>query len=380
MSTSTEPLNNSFINPDPTSISESISAPNPQWKLAEKNGHTEADDEDDEIVEDDEEEEIDQLASASEPDDEEDPASASAAGTSTGTGPRRYRRTPGTTCLPATKIENILQADGVTGSLSLSKEGLYVLSVATEEFIKRLVQGGHRQASAARRNAMNYRDMADTTRQYQEFMFLKEIIPYPISLADAFELREALAKDSTFADTPQAPPSGSVSAPARNSSASSSKSKSRQQSMVNGQEKTNGNTSSSLTPRATVRDGVVTHGSFRWHVQRVRPPASSSVIDARQWTHWTEPITPTARAPHAESSANAQKREEGMSPIPTNPNANGTPSELPPSSSSSSAAPQTETFGAAAYTTGPASGFLTSAQGPQQNLGRTIYTQETPPV
>jgi hypothetical protein len=58
----------------------------------------------------------------------------------------------------------------------MSKEASFVLSIATvhitfvlcdsgvyttpqEEFIKRMVQAGHRQASASRRNTVNYVDM-----------------------------------------------------------------------------------------------------------------------------------------------------------------------------------------------------------------------------
>ncbi|KAE9400442.1 hypothetical protein BT96DRAFT_767839, partial [Gymnopus androsaceus JB14] len=152
-------------------------------------------------------------------------------------------RVPGHTIMPAVKIENILQADGGTGNLSLSKEGLYVLSIATEEFIKRLILGGHRQAHAARRSAINYRDMADTTRQYQEFMFLKDIIPYPMALSDALELRATQVTDP-FGDVPSAMPPRSASAPAH-LKASSSKPKPKQSPLSNGKEKTNGSSSSS---------------------------------------------------------------------------------------------------------------------------------------
>ena len=65
---------------------------------------------------------------------------------------------------------------GITTNLSMSKEASFVLSIATvpipfvlcdsgayttpqEEFIKRMVQAGHLQASASRRNIVNYVDM-----------------------------------------------------------------------------------------------------------------------------------------------------------------------------------------------------------------------------
>ncbi|KAF4617755.1 hypothetical protein D9613_006044 [Agrocybe pediades] len=103
---------------------------------------------------------------------------------------RPGERVPGHTLLPATRIENMLKADGITSDISLSKEGLYVLSVATEEFIKRLIQAGHREASAHRRNQINYTDMATTTRQYQEFMCLNDTIPAPVTLKEALVLRQ----------------------------------------------------------------------------------------------------------------------------------------------------------------------------------------------
>ncbi|KJA24045.1 hypothetical protein HYPSUDRAFT_99516, partial [Hypholoma sublateritium FD-334 SS-4] len=99
-------------------------------------------------------------------------------------------RIPGHTLLPAVRLENIIQADGVTGNMALSKEGLFVLSIATEEFIKRLIQAAHREASAHRRNQINYPDMSATVQQYQEFMILAETIPPPVTLSDAFILRQ----------------------------------------------------------------------------------------------------------------------------------------------------------------------------------------------
>ncbi|KAJ7863127.1 hypothetical protein B0H14DRAFT_2257336, partial [Mycena olivaceomarginata] len=115
-------------------------------------------------------------------------------------------RIPGESILPSLRIENIIQADGVMGTLALSKEGLFIMSVATEEFIKRLVQGGQRQASVEQRTSVNYRDMARTTEQYQEFMFLKETIPTPVSLSEALQLRELHEKEMLEDDPALAAP------------------------------------------------------------------------------------------------------------------------------------------------------------------------------
>ncbi|KAF9077681.1 hypothetical protein BDP27DRAFT_484735 [Rhodocollybia butyracea] len=411
---------------------------NPPWNLSQKNGL----DVEDEIIED-EEEEIDELASASEPEDDSLDSSG---------GSKHHRRVPGTTIMPAVKIENILQADGVTGSLSLSKEGLFVLSVATEEFIKRLVQGGHRQATTARRNAINYRDMADTTRQYQEFMFLKDIIPYPMSLSDALELREAALKDP-FSDVPSPQAkllskSASVPLPLKASSSSSSKPKPPKQA-VNG----NGNNGVLLPPREFKYDNSTT-SSFRVangngnseHLQvngahthshsafasssststsNNRPgggqlmtwdgaqgSGSSNVLDARPWTHWTEPITvdslrhsatattsATAESHTAAAAAPEQRRDaitittSASASASASPNDTTSPAPTQNSESSASASASTNQpsqpqiqpssfrrayTGPAASGGGSATGFL---QGPGNPSGRTIYTQtqDSPP-
>ncbi|KAG5726665.1 hypothetical protein E4T56_gene16677, partial [Termitomyces sp. T112] len=110
----------------------------------------------------DAEDEVDQLISDSEsPETEPDPQNDADG-----------HRVPGQTLLPAVRLENIMSADGVTGNLSLSKEGLFVLSVAAEEFIKKMARAGHLRASNERRTAVNYSDMCAATQQYQEFMFL----------------------------------------------------------------------------------------------------------------------------------------------------------------------------------------------------------------
>ncbi|KAF5389244.1 hypothetical protein D9757_003550 [Collybiopsis confluens] len=361
-------------NPYPTAggapaFPESISAPNPHWKLAEKNGH--AGDEEDEIAEEDEE--IDQLASASEPDDDE-PGSASTSGPGTGAsgGSKRYSRNPGTTCLPATKIENILQADGGTGSLSLSKEGLHILSVATEEFIKRIVQGGHRQANSARRNAINYRDMgmacspcavapnsssitADTTRQYQEFMFLKDIIPYPMSLADAFDLREAVMNNPTFGEALSALPSRPTSGPTPNSAPPP---KPRMTPQI---PRENGGTQAYRTMLTQQSNAAASYNAYhyKWHLQP----------------------TPNSSGSHTREEGEAQRHETATDSAQADSIPNGVPS-APSSSSSSSttavATPRTDVV--ATMAPGPSNAFMATAEGaPSASIpGRTVYTQETP--
>jgi len=99
-------------------------------------------------------------------------------------------RVIGHSLLPPSRVEHMIQVDGVTGSLTLSREALFVLSIATEDFIKSFIQAGHREASVHRRNQINYLDMAAATRQYQEFMFLGDTVPIPMSLTDALMLKQ----------------------------------------------------------------------------------------------------------------------------------------------------------------------------------------------
>ncbi|KAK2465191.1 hypothetical protein APHAL10511_002545 [Amanita phalloides] len=150
-------------------------------------------------------------------------------------------RPPGCSLLPSVRLENILQADGVTGNLVLSKEALFILSVATEEFIKRMARTGHIHATAQRRNVVEYIDMAASTQQYQEFMFLKDTIPTPISLADAIQLRQQKEKamledDPALAVNPSPP----TLFPIQNGT---SKQKGKGRSATNGHGKLNGEAS-----------------------------------------------------------------------------------------------------------------------------------------
>jgi len=137
----------------------------------------------------------------------------------------------------------------------MSKEASYLLSIATEEFIKRMAQAGQRQAGTERRSAVNYSDLSSTTQQYQEFMFLKETIPHPMTLTDALERREMKEKGVDMEpaiSTTSTMPSVSFSAlGASHSFVSKPKGKSR---VVNGREKVNGSASTGRKDSKRKRD------------------------------------------------------------------------------------------------------------------------------
>lgn len=136
--------------------------------------------------------EVDQLDSDTDPDEPADTAKTHKAKNGS---QRPGERIPGHTLLPAVKLENMIQADGVFALVSLffynneqlfrcnRKPGLierrticpihshsmhfptgfyqwcFDSILMQEEFIKRLIQAGHREASAHRRNQINYTDM-----------------------------------------------------------------------------------------------------------------------------------------------------------------------------------------------------------------------------
>ncbi|EAU85903.1 hypothetical protein CC1G_02926 [Coprinopsis cinerea okayama7 len=126
------------------------------------------------------------------------PPSASTAGRS-GSTSKPGVRVPGSTLFPASKIENLLQANGIHASgsnLGMSKEGQFMLSIATEEFIKMLVKFAWDEAQHAKSNLIRYEDMAIVPLAYQpEMAFLQDIIPRAMNIEYAMEFRERRLKE-----------------------------------------------------------------------------------------------------------------------------------------------------------------------------------------
>ncbi|KAH8104554.1 hypothetical protein BXZ70DRAFT_594630 [Cristinia sonorae] len=155
-----------------------------------------------------EEEEVDQLDSDT--DEEPQPISVGPVSSPSKTRPKiPVERVPGKSTIPLGRIESLLEAEGTSGGFIvsflpypstgeenyMSKEAVFILAVATEEFIKRLMEAGHRTAQTSRRSMVTYKDVAFATKQYQEFMFLRDTIPQPISLAEALQRRAAKEKE-----------------------------------------------------------------------------------------------------------------------------------------------------------------------------------------
>ncbi|RDB14799.1 hypothetical protein Hypma_016232 [Hypsizygus marmoreus] len=336
-----------------------------------------------ELVETDMEDEVDQLDSDSDAGGPEIDVSGKQNGLASGV------RVPGHSLLPAVRLENIIQADGVTGNLALSKEGLFILSVATEEFIKRMAEAGQLKASSERRTSVNYSDMAATTQQYQEFMFLHDTIPVPIPLSEALQLREAKEKE-LIDEEPPAPasrpfrPSISISSSA--SAPPKTKAKSRS-STTNGQDKRNG--SSSTTSRRERRSGsggqrssvggtpdvdVTREGPWSEWAEMPGPRSTSgSVLNGRS------SISTVARpSPLANGHSSVPSRSGTLTPARSREESSEHASPRhcpPPPARSSPLAGQEEAPWPGQYT-GPASGFLQGPGGPfghvAQNPGRIL--------
>ncbi|KAH7928397.1 hypothetical protein BV22DRAFT_1030694 [Leucogyrophana mollusca] len=328
--------------------------------------------------------EVDELDSDSEQGDDVG-ASASTAGQKKG-GKRFGERPPGSSLLPSSRVENILQADGVTGSLTMSKEAVFILSVATEEFIKRMSQAGQRHASALRRTTVNYADMASSTQQYQEFMFLQDTIPEPISLSEALERREAKEKEILEANPAmsstlqtQPPPATSISQP-------NGKPKAKSRPATNGKEKTSGSASVSSTKRDHKRRD-----------DRRQPSLDNHIDGADADPVWSASASRGARGKRSDQEEEldddavngaSHHRSNDVSWVGTASSPRHTSGSQRSGSRSSYDLPESSTHHEYPSSwpgqyTGPASGFLQDPHGGfgriAQNPGRTIYSQQHRP-
>ncbi|KAG5652964.1 hypothetical protein H0H81_002862 [Sphagnurus paluster] len=313
-----------------------------------------------ENVDSDAEDEVDQLVSDSDsPEPELDTEEA-------------VHRIPGHSLLPSVRLENIIQADGVTGNLALSREGLFILSVATEEFIKRMTQAGQLRASAERRLTVNYSDMAATTQQYQEFMFLHDTIPAPISLSEALLMREAKEKE-LFEEDPTASINLSTSA----SAPPIHKTRPKARLQANGQGSISARPERGSDSRAASgddRDGTYDD----WSDGRAPRSGTSHSITVQNGR-----LSLSARPSSLANGHTAPSRSGTLTPSLSHTMSEAaSPQQHPASRSSPSVAQEDPPQGwtGSGQFTGPASGFLQGPGAPfgrvAQNPGRTIYSQQ----
>ncbi|EPQ54735.1 hypothetical protein GLOTRDRAFT_29077, partial [Gloeophyllum trabeum ATCC 11539] len=84
--------------------------------------------------------------------------------------PTAYARPLGTSPLPIARVQKILKADEEL--VMVQREAVLAIAIATEQFVKRLMEAVHRVALRERRTTVQQRDMLSVVRRADEFLFL----------------------------------------------------------------------------------------------------------------------------------------------------------------------------------------------------------------
>ncbi|KAJ3998800.1 hypothetical protein F5050DRAFT_1741988 [Lentinula boryana] len=83
-------------------------------------------------------------------------------------------RDSGKSLLPFSRVQKIIKADREIPIIA--RDATFLISLAAEEFIKRLCQAGHKAAEKERRTTVQHKDIVAVIRRADEFMFLDEIV------------------------------------------------------------------------------------------------------------------------------------------------------------------------------------------------------------
>ncbi|RXK40568.1 hypothetical protein M231_02220 [Tremella mesenterica] len=95
---------------------------------------------------------------------------------------------PGTTIFPISRVKRIAKTDKELDMMT--GEATFMISVATEYFIKHFMEEGYTKARLDKRRIVNYKDMAAVVQRSEEFDFLRDVIPMPIPISEALERRK----------------------------------------------------------------------------------------------------------------------------------------------------------------------------------------------
>ncbi|KAJ4482461.1 hypothetical protein J3R30DRAFT_2177400 [Lentinula aciculospora] len=79
-------------------------------------------------------------------------------------------RDSGKSLLPFSRVQKIIKAD--KDIPMIARDATFLISLAAEEFIKRLCQAGQKAAEKERRATVQHKDLATVVRRADEFMFL----------------------------------------------------------------------------------------------------------------------------------------------------------------------------------------------------------------
>ncbi|KAH7910837.1 hypothetical protein BJ138DRAFT_1151967 [Hygrophoropsis aurantiaca] len=90
--------------------------------------------------------------------------------------PGLREREPGKSVLPFSRVQKIIKAD--KDLPIVAKDATFLISLATEGFIKRFSEACHKQAEREKRATVQHKDVASVVRRADEFLFLEEIISF----------------------------------------------------------------------------------------------------------------------------------------------------------------------------------------------------------
>ncbi|TFK20602.1 histone-fold-containing protein [Coprinopsis marcescibilis] len=82
----------------------------------------------------------------------------------------------GKSLLPISRVQKIIKADKDISIVA--KDATFLISLATEEFIKRICEAGSKAASRENRTTVQAKDIATVVRRVDEFLFLEDILPW----------------------------------------------------------------------------------------------------------------------------------------------------------------------------------------------------------
>ncbi|KAJ1020694.1 hypothetical protein NDA16_004086 [Ustilago loliicola] len=124
----------------------------------------------------------------SEPPSSSSPSSVVAAATATkSTSTSKPPSTRGTSVFPTARVSKIIKADRDVDICS--KEATFLISIATEIFIKKLTDQAYTNARLDKRKHIFYKDLSRAVQQTESLEFLKDVIPTPIALSSALQAR-----------------------------------------------------------------------------------------------------------------------------------------------------------------------------------------------
>ncbi|PWN50223.1 histone-fold-containing protein [Violaceomyces palustris] len=99
------------------------------------------------------------------------------------------RRQRGTASLPMARVQRIIKADREVDICS--REATFLITIATEMFIKKFADEAYTNARLDKRKIVQYKDISKAVIQNEYLEFLKEIVPPSMPLSQALAHRQA---------------------------------------------------------------------------------------------------------------------------------------------------------------------------------------------